>query len=96
MYPENFTTMEQLADTQQLALSGTAAHTTAAPAGVIAARVVALSDAWVREGAGAVAAANTSMRLPAGTIEYLRVRPGDRISAIQAASGGTVDVTWMT
>lgn len=95
MYPENMTTMQQLADTVQLTLSGTAANTAAAPAGTIAARIVAVSDAWVREGVGAVAAANTALRVLAGTTEYIRVRPGERVSAIQAGTGGTIDVTWM-
>lgn len=90
------TFLSQLANTTQLSLSGSAANSTVAPSDTNSVRIFAVADAWVRVGSGAVAAANTSMRMTAGMVEYFRAGPGDRVSAIQAASGGTVDVTWMT
>lgn len=92
---EQWTYMAQIADTIQLTLSGTAASTAVAPAGTAAARIYAIDAAWVRTGAGATAAANTALPLAAGQVEYLRVKPGERVSALQFGTGGTVHVTWM-
>jgi hypothetical protein len=95
MTPDNVTMQQQLADTVQLTLSGTSAETAVAPSGTTGARIVAVSDAWIRVGPGATAAANTSLRMFAGQVETFRARPGWRVSAFQAGTGGTVDVTWM-
>lgn len=50
--------------------------------------------------AGGGAAATTDSFLPALWIEYIRVTPGQKISAIQAATGGlvtaTVGTVWVT
>lgn len=91
----SFTYMWQVADTEQLSLSGSAANSAVAPVGAEAVRLYTSEDAWVRIGAGVTAVANTAIRLTGGSVEYFRVVPGQRVSVIQAATGGTVDVTWM-
>jgi hypothetical protein len=64
-------------------------------------RVVANTACHIKvvEAAGG-AAATTDSYLPANWIEYIRVTPGQKISAIQAATGGLVTGTagtvWVT
>lgn len=93
--PESYSALVQIADTEQLTLSGTHAVSTTAPDGVSHARIFAVADAWIRVGDNATAAANTALRMTAGQVECFRARKGMRVSAIQFGSGGTVDVTWM-
>lgn len=56
-------------------------------------RVVVTSHAFVAIGATATSA---STYVPANTPEYFAIGAGEKVSAIQVASGGTLHVTEMT
>lgn len=43
----------------------------------------------------APAATTSDMYMPAGVPDYYRVNPGEKVSAVQSASGGTMYVTEM-
>lgn len=63
-------------------------------------RLVANSACCYRIGDGAQTAAATDNFLPANVVEYVIVSPGQRISAIKAATNGLVTATagtlWIT
>lgn len=63
-------------------------------------RLVADSACCYRIGDGAQTATSADPMLPAGTIEYVIVSPGQSISAIKAATNGLVTATagtlWIT
>src|SRR6266702_1248812 len=63
-------------------------------------RLVADSACCYRVGDGAQTATNADTYLPANVIEYVIVSPGQRISAIKAATNGLVTATagtlWIT
>lgn len=63
-------------------------------------RLVANSACHYKIGDGAQTAAATDPFLPANWVEYVTVTPGQRISAIKAATGGLVTATagtlWIT
>ena len=63
-------------------------------------RLVANAACCFRIGDGAQTATNTDCFLPANTIQYVVVNPGQRISAIKAATNGLVTATagtlWVT
>lgn len=86
--------------TQAVAYTGTAAASTN-PFGAqtYVVRIVANSACHYAIGAAPTAAV-TDAFLPANWIEYVMVRPGEKISAIKAATGGLVTTTdgslWVT
>lgn len=82
--------------TQSVAYTGTAGTiTNAVGAKTTVVRVVVSTDAYIAVGASPTATAN-DMPMTADMPEYFRVIPGvDKISAIQASSGGTLTVTEM-
>ena len=60
-------------------------------------RVVCTTDAYVLTVDGAtVATAATGAYVPALAVEYFTITPGQKVSAIQVASGGTLEVVEIT
>lgn len=76
---------------QVIAYTGTAGNSTPFDASYQQIRIVATSNCHYRIGAG-VTALVTDNYLPLGVIEYVKVRPGDRISVIQNSAGGNLHV----
>lgn len=85
--------------TQAVAYTGTAASSSAFGTQTYQVRVVANSACHILVGASPSAATSDPF-LPANFVEYLQVNPGEKISAIRAASGGLVTATdgtlWVT
>lgn len=81
---------------QSVAYTGTAgtianavgAHTTCV-------RVVCSTEAYISFGVAPTATAN-DIYMPAGTPEYFVITPGEKVSAIQVDTGGTLTVTEMS
>jgi hypothetical protein len=87
--------------TQVVAYTGTAAASTNAfGAQTRIVRVVASSACHVLVTQAGTLAAVTDPLLPANWVEYLNVNPGEKISAIKAATGGLITTTdgslWVT
>lgn len=61
-----------------------AAEATGYGVGCAAARIYTDTAIWVEIGASPTAAANTSMYLPAGAIEFFYVTKGDKIAVLEA------------
>jgi len=72
--------------------AGTISNATGAQIRVI--RVVLTSAGYIAIGA-APTATTSDIYMPAGVPEYFVVSPGVKVSAIQAAAGGTLHVTEM-
>lgn len=90
----------RLGTTQTVAYTGTAAATTNAfAAGTRQIRVTANSACHVAI-SGSPTATVSSAYLPAGAVEYFTVNPGEKISAIRAATAGldtaTSGTLWVT
>ena len=82
--------------TQNVAYTGTAGTiTNAVGSETQVIRVVLTSAGFVAIGASPTAT-TSDMYMPAGVPEYFIVRPGQKVSAVQSASGGTLYVTEMT
>jgi hypothetical protein len=78
---------------QSVAYTGTAGViTNAFGSGVQKVRVVATTACYVAFGA-APTATTSSAYLPADSPEYFTVSPGEKVSAVQLSSGGTLHVT---
>lgn len=76
---------------QAVAYTGTAAQSTAITANAVT--VVSDTTCWIKAGVNPTATAGAgSQRLPADTILPIGIRPGDKISVIQATSAGTLCV----
>lgn len=58
-------------------------------------RVVATTACYIKIGVSPTAT-SSDVYLPAGLPEYFKARPGEKVSAIQVSSGGTLHVTEMT
>ena len=86
--------------TQTIAYDSSAAIANAFADGTYQVRLVANSACCYRIGDGALAATLADSFLPANTIEYVIVTPGQWIAAIKAASNGLVTATagtlWVT
>lgn len=79
--------------TQNVAYTGTAGTVaTGVSASVYKIRVIVTTAAFVKVGDG-TAATNADAYMAAGAAEYLTCTPGQKVSAIQVASGGTLYVT---
>jgi hypothetical protein len=59
-------------------------------------RIAATSACRVVVGDGTPVATATDAYLPANTVEYVQVTPGQRIAAIQESAGGKLSVTEIT
>jgi len=77
---------------RSVAYTGTAGTVAAVGAGVQKVRVVVTSGAYIKIGS-AVTATTSDPYLPADSIEYFTVNPGEVVSAIQVSSAGTLHVT---
>ena len=64
-------------------------------AGITCVRVVLTTAGHIAIGA-APTATTSNVYMPAGIPEYFQVREGEKVSAIQVASGGNLHVTEMT
>lgn len=74
-----------------ISFTGTAANSSVfTDLGLI--RIVATENCYVKVGVSAVAA-NTDTYLPAGFVETVRVKNGERISVIRASADGILNVT---
>ena len=86
--------------TQTIAYDSSVAITAALGVGTCQVRLVANSACCYRIGEGAQTATAADSFLPANTIEYVIVTPGQRIAAIKAATNGLVTATagtlWVT
>jgi hypothetical protein len=86
--------------TQTIAYNASAAITNAFGPETFQLRLVADSACCYRIGDGAQTATTADPFLPANTIEYVIVSPGQRISVIKAATEGLVTATagtlWIT
>ncbi|MBA7464878.1 hypothetical protein ES703_06653 [subsurface metagenome] len=86
--------------TQTIAFDASTPITNAFGAGAYQLRLVSNAACCFRIGDGAQTATNADSFLPANTIEYVIVNPGQRISAIKAATNGLVTATagtlWVT
>lgn len=74
------------------AFTGTSAQTAAIADEVYVVRLVATADVFVAIGADPTAT-TSSAYLPAGVVEYVAVRPGQKVAALQASAAGTLYVT---
>lgn len=83
---------------QEITVAGTSAtHTNAFGSQTHVVRLSGTTALRYAVGAPAsVAATATSTYLPAGVIEYIQVRPGEKVAAIQESAGGKLSVTEMT
>ena len=77
-----------------ITLSGTSTQSAAIPVGVTVARLTATEPCWVVTKGTNPTATTSSTYLPAGLVEYVRVTAGDKIAALQAGSGGTLNITY--
>ena len=86
--------------TQTIAYDGSVAVTNAFAEQTYQVRLVGNSACHYKIGDGAQTAAATDQFLPANWVEHVTVSPGQRISAIKAATGGLVTATagtlWIT
>ncbi len=78
---------------QSVAYTGTAGTiTNAIGNGVQKARIVCTSAAYVKVGV-APTATTSDVYWPADSIEYVTIKTGEKVSAIQVSAGGTLHVT---
>jgi hypothetical protein len=86
--------------TQTIAYDSSVPITNAFGVGIYQLRLVANSACCYRIGDGAQTATTSDTFLPANTVEYVIVSPGQRIAVIKAASNGLVTATagtlWVT
>ena len=80
---------------ENVAYTGTAAASAAFASGINHIRIVATTAAYYKI-AGTPVATSSDTYLPANVIEIIRVNPGQKISFIQVASGGTASVSQMS
>lgn len=80
---------------QAVAITGTSAQSVAIGAGVESVRLVSTTDCFVIVGANPTAVADTSMFLPAYTVEYIKLQPGQKIAGIYLIASGTLYITEM-
>ncbi len=78
---------------QSVAYTGTAGTiTNAVTDGVLKVRVIVTSAAYIKIGTSPTAT-TSDVYMPADSAEYFSCRPGEKVSAVQVSSGGTLHVT---
>lgn len=78
---------------QNVTYTGTAAATASSvSSGVLRVRLLATTDCYVQIGKSPTAT-TSDVYLPSLSAEYIIVNPGEKISAVQVASGGVLNVT---
>lgn len=85
-------TTYRLGTHQNVAYTGTAGKISNAVGDVHVVRVVCTTDAYVDVSKSGTAT-SSSVYLPANAIEYFDITPGEKVSAIQVSTGGTLHVT---
>lgn len=97
-FPKN--PASRVGGSQAIAYDSNVGITNAFSAGTYQLRLVANSACHYRIGDGVQTATTADPFLPANTIEYVIVSPGQRISAIKAATNGLITATagtlWVT
>lgn len=78
---------------QDVTYTGTAGTSTAVSSGVTKVRLLATTDCRVKVTNAGTAAISTDTYLPGLAAEYITVSGGDKISAIQVSSAGTLNIT---
>jgi hypothetical protein len=81
-----------LGATLVVAFTGTSAQSAAVDENTLVVRLVATADCFVAIGASPTAT-TSSAYLPAGVVEYLAIRPGHKVAALQASAGGNLYIT---
>ena len=82
--------------TQHFTLSGSSQASTAFGAGTYQVRIATgAQPAYFQVGATPVATTNTSMVLGINLVDYVPVRPGQKIAVLEAGSAGGFTVTEM-
>lgn len=76
---------------QNVSYTGSAAASSSFNSNTMVVRIVATTDCYVAISANPTAT-TSSAYLPAGVVEYVRINPGDKISAIRRAQDGTLNV----
>lgn len=80
-----------------VAYTAAAAQSVAIPAFVSEVRIVCSTNAWIAFGTNPTAsAADGSIYMPLGHVEYFRVTEGQKISAIRDSADGNMSVGFMT
>lgn len=83
----------RLSTAQVVAYTGTAGTiANAAASGTTKVRVCATTDCWIKIDNSPTATTSDTL-LPGLSAEYFLITPGQKVSAIQVASGGTLSVT---
>jgi hypothetical protein len=62
-------------------------------AGTNKVRVVVTSAAYIKIGKTPLTATTADVYMPADSPEYFTIRPGEKVAAVQVASGGNLHVT---
>ena len=90
----------RIGSTQTVAYDSSVGATNKFGSGTFQLRLVANSACCYRIGDGAQTATTADVFLPANSVEYVTVTPGQNIAAIKAASNGLVTATagtlWVT
>lgn len=80
-----------------VAYTGTSVQSVVVPTSIFDIRVVCTSNAWINIGANpTAAAADNSLYMPAGVVEYFHINPGEKVAVIQDSAGGNMVVGFMT
>lgn len=82
-----------LGTSQALTFTGTSAQSTAVAATTRIVRLVSTQACFVSIGASPTAVANTSIYLPANTVQFVSITGGHRVAAIQATTTGSLYIT---
>jgi hypothetical protein len=80
--------------TQNFSYTGTAGVVTNPfGSGTYKVRIIVTTAAYVKVGDGTPTATANDVYMAAGAAEYVSVTPGQKVSAVQVSSGGTLQVT---
>ena len=81
--------------THKLAFTSSSAATSAVGAQTYYVRLITNVACWVTIGKSPTAT-NTDIYLPAATIEIFKIKPGEKVAAIEDTGGGNLNVTELT
>lgn len=82
---------------QKFAYTATAASSAAFGAQTYAIRIMTSSNCWYLVGQSPTAnTTGNGVYLPSGTVECIRVAPGEKISVVADSSGGNASITELT
>ena len=92
---KNFSEPYRFGASQSVAYTGTAGQSSAISDQIRVVRILSSSDCFVLVGVNPTATSSDAILVAANT-EYISVRPGEKISAIQSSAGGTLFITECT